>query len=45
MVFTGPDLDHAMRFIQDTTSLTWGRNSRKQEVYEADVERILLVDA
>jgi len=45
MVFTGPNLDHAMRFIKDTTFLTWGRNSRKQEVYEADVERISLVDA
>ena len=40
MFFTGPDLDHAMVFTKDTTFLTWGRNSRAQEVYEADVVRI-----
>jgi quercetin dioxygenase-like cupin family protein len=40
MFFTGPDLDHAMVFTQDTTFLTFGRNSRAQEVYEADVVRI-----
>ena len=40
MFFTGPDLDHAMVFTKDTVFLTWGRNSRAQEVYEADVVRI-----
>lgn len=40
MFFTGPMLDHAMVFAEDTTFLVWGRNSRAQEVYEADVERI-----
>lgn len=45
MVFTGPNLDHAMKFTQDTSFLTFGRNSRKQEVYEADVKRISLVEA
>ncbi|MBF0093727.1 MAG: cupin domain-containing protein [Alphaproteobacteria bacterium] len=40
MFFTGPGLDHAMVFTEDTTFLTWGRNSRAQEVYEADVVRI-----
>ncbi len=40
MFFTGPMVDHAMVFTKDTTFITWGRNSRAQEVYEADVERI-----
>jgi quercetin dioxygenase-like cupin family protein len=40
MFFTGPGVDHAMVFTQDTSFLTWGRNSRAQEVYEADVVRI-----
>ena len=38
--FTPPMVDHAMVFPEDTTFLTLGRNSRRQEVYEADVERI-----
>ena len=41
--FTPPMVDHTMIFPEDTTFLTLGRNSRKQEVYEADVERIELV--
>ena len=41
--FTPPMVDHAMVFVEDTTFLTLGRNSRAQEVYEADVERIELV--
>jgi dTDP-4-dehydrorhamnose 3,5-epimerase-like enzyme len=40
MFFTPPLVDHAMVFVEDTTFLTWGRNSRAQEVYEADVRRI-----
>jgi quercetin dioxygenase-like cupin family protein len=40
MFFTGPMDDHAMVFTKDTSFLTWGRNSRAQEVYEADVVRI-----
>ncbi len=40
MFFTGPMADHAMVFTKDTTFLTFGRNSRSQEVYEADVVRI-----
>jgi quercetin dioxygenase-like cupin family protein len=40
MFFTPPDVDHAMVFTADTRFLTWGRNSRAQEVYEADVVRI-----
>ncbi|CAA7621655.1 cupin domain-containing protein [Magnetospirillum sp. UT-4] len=40
MFFTGPMVDHSMVFTKDTTFLTFGRNSRSQEVYEADVVRI-----
>jgi quercetin dioxygenase-like cupin family protein len=40
LFFTPPMVDHAMVFVEDTTFLTLGRNSRAQEVYEADVERI-----
>lgn len=40
LFFTGPMVDHAMVFVEDTTFLTFGRNSRVQEVYEADVVRI-----
>lgn len=40
MFFTGPMLDHTMVFLEDTTFLTWGRNSRSQEIYEADIVRI-----
>ena len=40
MFFTGPMLDHTMVFLEDTTFLTFGRNSRAQEVYESDIKRI-----
>jgi len=40
MFFTPPLVDHAMAFAEDTVFLTFGRNSRAQEVYEADVVRI-----
>jgi len=40
MFFTGPMLDHTMVFLEDTTFLTFGRNSRSQEVYESDIKRI-----
>ena len=43
LFFTPPMVDHAMVFIEDTTFLTLGRNSRRQEVYEADVRRIQMV--
>ena len=44
LFFTPPLVDHTMVFPEDTAFLTFGRNSRKQEVYEADVERIELVE-
>jgi hypothetical protein len=40
LFFTPPMVDHAMLFPQKTTFLVLGRNSRAQEVYEADVVRI-----
>lgn len=40
LFFTPPMVDHAMVFLADTTFVTLGRNSRSQEVYEADVRRI-----
>ncbi len=43
LFFTPPMVDHAMVFPEDTVFLTLGRNSRAQDVYEADVERISLV--
>ena len=40
MFFTPPMVEHAMVFTKKTRFLTWGRNSRLQEVYESDVCRI-----
>jgi quercetin dioxygenase-like cupin family protein len=40
MFFTPPMVEHAMFFPEDTVFLTFGRNSRAQEVYEADVVRV-----
>ena len=40
MFFTPPLVDHVMVFGEETSFLTFGRNSRSQEVYEADVVRI-----
>lgn len=45
LFFTPPMVDHAMVFLEDTLFLTLGRNSRAQEVYEMDVERITLVES
>ena len=40
MFFTGPMIEHAMVFPVDTVFLAFGRNSRAQQVYEADVVRV-----
>ena len=40
MFFTPPMVEHAMVFPEDSEFLTFGRNSRRQEVYEADVKRV-----
>ena len=44
LFFTPPMVDHSMVFLEDTIFLTLGRNSRSQEVYEKDVERIDYID-
>ena len=44
MFFTPPMVEHTMVFPEDTTFLTFGRNSRRQEVYEADVVRVQVVN-
>ena len=40
MVFTPPMVDHGMKFPDDTVFLTFSRNPRDQETYEADVVRV-----
>ena len=40
LFFTPPMVEHAMVFKKKTKFITWGRNSRVQEVYESDVFRI-----
>ena len=40
LFFTPPLVEHAMVFEKKTKFITWGRNSRVQEVYESDVFRI-----
>ncbi|MBK16578.1 MAG: hypothetical protein CMK49_00985 [Prochlorococcus sp. SP3034] len=40
LFFTPPMIEHAMVFEKKTRFITWGRNSRVQEVYESDVFRI-----
>lgn len=41
--FTPPMIEHAMCFPEDTAFVCLGRNSRAQEVYEADVVRVDVV--
>jgi hypothetical protein len=40
LFFTPPMVDHQMLFPENASFLVLGRNSRSQEVYEADVVRI-----
>ncbi len=44
MVFTPPMEDHATVFLEDSVMIVVSRNPRDQESYEADVERVQLVD-
>jgi hypothetical protein len=41
--FTPPLVEHAMVFPEDTVFLCLGRNPRDQATYEADIERVNLV--
>jgi len=43
LFFTPPMVEHAMVFKEDTTFLTLGGNSRKQQAYESDLIRTELV--
>ncbi len=43
MFFTPPMLEHAMVFVEDTSFLCLGKNSRDQASYEADITRVTLV--
>ncbi len=43
MFFTPALVEHAMRFPEETTFLTLGRNPRDQSSYEADLVRVSLV--
>ena len=44
MVFTPPMEEHATVFLEDTQIVVASRNPRDQEIYEADVRRVILVD-
>lgn len=44
LLFTPPMEEHATVFLEDTSILVIGRNVRDQDVYEADVRRVTLVD-
>ena len=41
--FTPPMVEHTMVFTEDTEFICLGKNSRSQEVYEADIEKVELV--
>lgn len=43
MVFTPPEMIHAMRFLEPSVFLTLATESRSQEDYEADTVRIELI--
>ena len=44
MVFTPPMEDHTTIFLEDCQMLVVSRNPRDQKSYEADVERVELID-
>lgn len=44
MVFTPPMDEHATVFLEDSEIIVASRNVRDQEIYEADVRRVSLVD-
>jgi oxalate decarboxylase/phosphoglucose isomerase-like protein (cupin superfamily) len=44
MLFTPPMEEHATIFLDDTTLVVASRHVRDQDVYEADVRRVVLVD-
>jgi dTDP-4-dehydrorhamnose 3,5-epimerase-like enzyme len=44
MVFTPPLEEHATVFLEDTQIVVASRNPRDQDIYEADVRRVILID-
>ena len=44
MIFTPPLEDHATVFIENCDLLVMSRNPRDQKTYEADTQRVILVD-
>jgi dTDP-4-dehydrorhamnose 3,5-epimerase-like enzyme len=44
LVFTPPMEEHATLFLEDTELVVASRNPRDQEIYEADVKRVTLID-
>jgi dTDP-4-dehydrorhamnose 3,5-epimerase-like enzyme len=44
ILFTPPLEEHATLFLEDTQIVVASRNPRDQEIYEADVRRIVLLD-
>jgi quercetin dioxygenase-like cupin family protein len=44
MLFTPPMEEHATVFLEDSRLLVISRNVRDQDVYEADVRRVALID-
>lgn len=44
MIFTPPMVEHAMKFLVDSTFIAFGGRPRDQESYEADLVRVTLID-
>ncbi len=44
-IFTPPDVEHAMEFIEDSAFLNLTHNTREQENYESDLVRVELIKA
>jgi len=44
MIYTPPLVEHAMKFLTDSTFIAFGGRPRDQESYEADLVRVKLID-
>jgi quercetin dioxygenase-like cupin family protein len=44
MIFTPPMVEHAMKFLVDSTFIAFGGRPRDQESYEADLVRVTLIN-
>lgn len=43
MIYTPPMVEHAMKFLTDSTFIAFGGRPRDQESYEADLVRVTLI--